>query len=921
MDGWSALGAAAAIAQFIDFGCRLVSLALKTQKSTDGLTEQLREVRSVIERLQGLVDRLTGPDASEAENGIKDNPAIQSICDECRCIGTELLDIVHKVAKNDKDAMGGLASRKQPKKRSSFAQALRQVWNEDKVYALSNRLQSLRQELAIHLLAALSPRETGRPEFIGNEFIQTMMDEQEWRRILINTLQQRDLEDHLPMADVRHETVQYFEPSISAITRSLRYPGVMDRETSISAAHETTLQWIFRYPEPHGFQWTSFVDWLESDGPSNLYWVTGKAGSGKSTLIKYIHNHTLTKQALHKWSAKLPVMTSAFYFWNSGRPMQMSLLGLLQTLLLGILSQRPECIPLANRPRWEAHRLFGAQVHSWTQAEALEALVVAIQHSNQSSKICLFIDGLDEFKGKPEELIALVKGLLLPNVKVCVASRPWPVFRDAFGHGPSLILEHLNMPDIEFFVTNSLDDSAGFLELKTHDPAQAANLAHEITLRSSGVFLWVSLVVRSLLEDLARGDRLSDMYQTLEGLPTELESLFEVIITSLDQAHRRRLAEMFRIVGAACGPLSLSLFADADEENPQYAIDFEPKVLSPDQKLSRCLVMERRLNSYSKGLLGVKMRRVSKDSPEGRLTKINDAQRMLASLKDPEDTWDYVSEICNSSVEYLHRTIRDYLDRPAVRAQFVDWAGPSFYPECSLCSAFLLALKTIDPLSVTRARFWWPINRCLAYAAQFEAISGTTLNGLLNELDSVATRLSLSRTADNLTVWRSIAGVQASLHCNLYNHAQTLLQGQPLHQYEMKAWPLLSSAFMTYEPAGEDIPPSTRVNPPVGLVEGLLKQGASPNAPGSTNITPWQHVLRRSGDELCKARVDPVSILYWVEILALFVEYKANYGRLEIPARTWQVIESHSPDAAGMLRGRIRKRRAAGMFKRLSLLR
>ncbi|KAL4992691.1 hypothetical protein BDW68DRAFT_172719 [Aspergillus falconensis] len=886
MDGWSALGAAAAIAQFIDFGCRLVSLALKTQKSSDGLTEQLREVRSVIERLQGLVDRLTGPDASEAENGIKDNPAIQSICDECRCIGTELLDIVHKVAKNDKDAMGGLASRKQPKKRSSFAQALRQVWNEDKVYALSNRLQSLRQELAIHLLAALSLQANAKarekwaePEFIGNEFIQTMMDEQEWRRILINTLQQRDLEDHLPMAD------------------------------------------IFRDPEPHGFQWTSFVDWLESDGPSNLYWVTGKAGSGKSTLIKYIHNHTLTKQALHKWSAKLPVMTSAFYFWNSGRPMQMSLLGLLQTLLLGILSQRPECIPLANRPRWEAHRLFGAQVHSWTQAEALEALVVAIQHSNQSSKICLFIDGLDEFKGKPEELIALVKGLLLPNVKVCVASRPWPVFRDAFGHGPSLILEHLNMPDIEFFVTNSLDDSAGFLELKTHDPAQAANLAHEITLRSSGVFLWVSLVVRSLLEDLARGDRLSDMYQTLEGLPTELESLFEVIITSLDQAHRRRLAEMFRIVGAACGPLSLSLFADADEENPQYAIDFEPKVLSPDQKLSRCLVMERRLNSYSKGLLGVKMRRVSKDSPEGRLIKINDAQRMLASLKDPEDTWDYVSEICNSSVEYLHRTIRDYLDRPAVRAQFVDWAGPSFYPECSLCSAFLLALKTIDPLSVTRARFWWPIN-------------------------SVATRLSLSRTADNLTVWRSIAGFskQASmlhwagtlaplggieersflglvLQCNLYNHAQTLLQGQPLHQYETKAWPLLSSAFMTYEPAGEDIPPSTRVNPPVGLVEGLLKQGASPNAPGSTNITPWQHVLRRSGDELCKARVDPVSILYWVEILALFVEYKANYGRLEIPARTWQVIESHSPDAAGMLRGRIRKRRAAGMFKRLSLLR
>jgi hypothetical protein len=45
-------------------------------------------------------------------------------------------------------------------------------------------------------------------------------------------------------------------------------------------------------------------------------------------------------------------------------PIQISLLGLLQTLLLGILRERPEYIPLVSWSRWEAHRLFASIVPS-----------------------------------------------------------------------------------------------------------------------------------------------------------------------------------------------------------------------------------------------------------------------------------------------------------------------------------------------------------------------------------------------------------------------------------------------------------------------------------------------------------------------------------------------------------------------------
>jgi hypothetical protein len=76
-------------------------------------------------------------------------------------------------------------------------------------------------------------------------------------------------------------------------------------------------------------------------------------------------------------------------------------------------------------------------------------------------------------------------------------------------------------------------------------------------LRSSGVFLWVALVVHAFLEALSRGDRLSDMRRTLEEIPSELERLFDVMINSLSVPARKRAAEMFRIVGAASGPLPL----------------------------------------------------------------------------------------------------------------------------------------------------------------------------------------------------------------------------------------------------------------------------------------------------------------------------------------------------------------------------
>lgn len=63
-------------------------------------------------------------------------------------------------------------------------------------------------------------------------------------------------------------------------------------------------------------------------------------------------------------------------------------------------------------------------------------------------RICLFIDGLDEYEGDSDgtyvDIVALFSEIATsPNIKICLSSRPWLAFEDSFLLGPTLRLEDL----------------------------------------------------------------------------------------------------------------------------------------------------------------------------------------------------------------------------------------------------------------------------------------------------------------------------------------------------------------------------------------------------------------------------------------------------------------------------------------------
>ena len=96
----------------------------------------------------------------------------------------------------------------------------------------------------------------------------------------------------------------------------------------------------------------------------------------------------------------------------------------------------------------------------------------------------------ENFNRQHDELIDLLKGLVTyPNVKICLSSRPWPVFEDAFAQGPSLMLQDLTYSDILEFATHKLHQSTQFNYLKMQEPEYGSQLVFQIARKAARVFL------------------------------------------------------------------------------------------------------------------------------------------------------------------------------------------------------------------------------------------------------------------------------------------------------------------------------------------------------------------------------------------------------------------------------------------------
>ena len=463
---------------------------------------------------------------------------------------------------------------------------------------------------------------------------------------------------------------QYLEAE-QAILDLLYFPQIEERHEWIPTAHHRTLNWIFEQPGAVQSHWSNLNCWFQSG--NGLYWVCGKAGSGKSTLMKRICHDTRTMDSLRLWARGAKLVKASCYFWNPGTTMQKSHLGLLQSLLYEIMTDHRDLMPLLFPRRWRNYERYGLSHHPLTISELKEAMAILKRQDRASVKICLFIDGLDEYEGDHKSIVDFLQQLVTtPNFKICVSSRPLIVFKDAFDRMPKLKVEDMTRTDITNYVDSMFHEHPRYKRLLESEPERAPSLTLEIVNKASGVFFWVFLVVRSLLDGLSSGDRIIDLQKRVQGLPGDLEEYFAYMLGGLDSLYILQASQFFRFVLESNLPIPLLTFSFLDEEDQDSTLYSPIKPFALEMAMSRCEEAERRIASRCKGLLEVYHR----EGPNPNLADYHDGKAQKVR-----------------HVGFLHRTVKDFLEIPSIQSQFVAQDTEDFCAANVILKAVLIHLK------------------------------------------------------------------------------------------------------------------------------------------------------------------------------------------------------------------------------------
>ncbi|WYZ45923.1 hypothetical protein EsH8_IX_000148 [Colletotrichum jinshuiense] len=348
--------------------------------------------------------------------------------------------------------------------------------------------------------------------------------------------------DHSTIAQSAQKAIIF--ASQDRILRRLWFRTIDDRERAVASAHGTTLKWAL---EPPGidFPWDDLSHWLRFE--SGIYWVSGKAGSGKSTLMKYLYHSLHTRSLLQQWASG-PYILGNYYFWNLGTTEQKTQEGLSRTLLHQILSCHRSLIASVLPHMWQEALSTESDIALPSISETRYAFQKLAHHTPQLGKICLFIDGLDEFTGSYIVGINFLKELVNnQNVKIVVSSRPIPDCVAAFQDSPKLKLHQLTRSDIEAYVYETVGGHGYMKSLIKRFPEEALEILNDVVNKSSGVFLWVILACRSLLMGFAAYDRIAELRRRVDELPPELEQMFQHMLYKVDQRYRKSGAELLRL--------------------------------------------------------------------------------------------------------------------------------------------------------------------------------------------------------------------------------------------------------------------------------------------------------------------------------------------------------------------------------------
>ncbi|KAM0511307.1 hypothetical protein ACHAPE_009973 [Trichoderma viride] len=742
MDALNTISLAGNAVQFVEYAIIAATKAAQIYHSPNGKLKEDAELESIANGVGSSLKSINSSEDTNQAVSVADE-TLDSLIEQCVSVAKEIKGIING------------SSAKSPGVLHAISKTAQRLSKQSELMELRSRLLILRSEVSSHLIMLIRQEQLKLGEILqtvvtsNEDMLQNINDKYtEVMRYLKSISQQtqsnaastaapsdkkgahRSSEKELKSIQKDREsrikdvfTMSVMQGPFDAILDDIERRGIQKRETilqtlnfdqlherelAVGEAHEGTATWIFDESKP-----TKFVKWLQKS--NGMYWITGKAGSGKSTLMKFLTDHPQTLQYLTEWTNGNDLIVAKHYFWNPGTTMQKSQEGLFRALLHQILGQRPELIPIVCADRWNAP--YYERSFPWTLKQLAEAFQRLGGLDNVRLKICLFIDGLDEYDGEPTDVIDIIQKIgESDKIKICTSSRPWIEFSDAYGgNQPKLELQNFTREDIQRFIKDKLHNNDKFNKLRGRDRAAADGLVLSITEKADGVFLWVFLVVRSLLRGLRNEDDILDLERRLGQLPEDLYKFFDNMLNIIEDVYRERVSRLFLTMTSAKVALPIITF---------YFLNFGDAPLSrePLPFLREWPVVD---NAEEK-VLEVKKRQL-----------IAQCKDLIHTVSDVEG-----EVLFAEKVEFIHNMVLNFLHLPDINERLSSIAGRSFHPVKVLFKANIGQIRSL--IHLHRLMYIKPylqqwILGSLYYAHSIEVRDDTAEIEALDELEEILT--------------------------------------------------------------------------------------------------------------------------------------------------------------------------------------
>ncbi|KAL6818859.1 hypothetical protein GGI42DRAFT_14446 [Trichoderma sp. SZMC 28013] len=332
-----------------------------------------------------------------------------------------------------------------------------------------------------------------------------------------------------------------------------------------------TCEWILETEE--------LVAWLDQEQTSNVLWLYGNPGTGKSTMAIF-----LTEKLAADFSAS-GGKTLAFFFCDSSFDKRRTATSVIRGLLSQLVEQHRQLLKyILPKYKERGADLFKSFDALWT------IFMAAAADEKTGQKYCL-IDAIDECDRESQNILlqqfqeTFVNQTASSKIRILITSRPYSEIYEYLNEFANKDLASFPQAkkDIDLCIEERVADLVKRKRYTNKIRQQVVNILRD---KAEGTFLWVGLACEELKEIPSK-----DAVKVLQNMPKGLHSLYEALLNrAQDESEADMIRRILGLVVVCMWPLTVLELSEACQLH-QEEEDNETRIQFTRDQIASCRLM------------------------------------------------------------------------------------------------------------------------------------------------------------------------------------------------------------------------------------------------------------------------------------------------------------------------------------------